>query len=100
MTDADRKQIQSHDEINAAFADWSVVSASKKKLQQWLVTLCTVKMESPANTERNKMRVAAIQHLLAARLSAEAHRKSFWLSMAAFIVSFTSLVLSILFASP
>ena len=96
MTAVENAQIKSHDDINTAFTDFTVTRASKKQLQRWLVTLCTLKMESSENTDRNKMRAAAIQHLLASRLAVESHRRSFWLSMAAFIVSFASLVLAVI----
>lgn len=86
--------IEAHDEINSAFQTWSVLTASRKQLERWLVTLCTVKMGHPENAERNRSRADAIKLLLQIRITEKLHFRSLLISIAALLISILALVIS------
>jgi len=86
------EQIAELGEINSAFQTWSVLTAPRKQLERWLVTLCTVRMEHPKNDEHNHLRADAIKHLLQVRVTERLHWRSLLVSIAALVISIFALV--------
>lgn len=62
-------------EVEAAFADGSVLLKDRQTLERWMVALCVGSHESMLDQEPMLRRLDSIKHLVAVRLAEEADRR-------------------------
>ena len=83
------------DETNRAFKDGSVLDADRRTLERWLIALCDVKPPADEIQKWNLRRVDAIKYLLHVRVTERLARRTFVVSVAAFVVSVLAIVLTV-----
>lgn len=94
--------IPSHDEVRAAFDNGSIINASKKELERFLVANGQARILHDANQARASEMGETMRQLLAARQSEEMHSEALriskvalWFSVAAFVVGLAGVAASL-----
>lgn len=80
-----------YDDVQRAFTDGSVLTASKEELEQLLLAITTARILAEENRAVAAHRGETIRLLLSVRQSQRFHSQAIWVSVAALVVALASL---------